>query len=151
MIKLLRTDSTNPDFIQLVTKLDAYLKITDGEEHDFYHQFNGIQSLDHVLVIFENTKAIGCGALKPFDSNTLEIKRMYVEPNNRGKGIGSKLLTALEQWACDLNYSTCILETGKRQTEAIALYKKNNYTVIANYGQYVGVENSVCFGKKLPY
>lgn len=151
MIKILRTDSTNPDFIQLVTKLDAYLKISDGEEHDFYHQFNGIQSLDHVLVIFENTKAIGCGALKPFDSNTLEIKRMYVEPNNRGKGIGSKLLTELEQWAYDLNYSTCILETGKRQTEAIALYKKNNYTVIANYGQYVGVENSVCFGKKLPF
>ena len=148
MIRVLRTNSTNANFVQLVTKLDAYLKITDGDEHDFYNQFNGIQSLDFVLVIFKNNIAIGCGAIKPSDSNTLEIKRMYVEPDFRGEGIGSRILSELEQWATDLNYSACILETGKRQTEAIALYKKNNYVVTANYGQYIDVENSVCFRKQ---
>ena len=59
------------------------------------------------------------------------------------------ILKELERWAAKLNYSKCILETGKKQPEAINLYKKNNYTVIDNYGQYASVDNSVCFAKYL--
>ena len=149
MITVKRTNATDPNFGALVTKLDAYLKTTDGEEHDFYHQFNGIQHLDYIIVLFKNNLAVACGAIKPFDTETVEIKRMYVEPGYRGEGLGSKVLSELEHWALELNYSACILETGKRQTEAVALYKKNKYIITANYGQYIGVENSICFKKPL--
>jgi len=80
----------------------------------------------------------------------MEVKRMYVLPQHRGKGLATRILTGLESWAKELSYQKCILETGKRQPEAIALYTKNGYIVIPNYGQYKGIENSVCFEKVLP-
>ena len=74
---------------------------------------------------------------------------MYVLPESRNGGIATRVLSALEEWAGELSYARCILETGKKQPEAIALYKKNGYTPIPNYGQYANVENSVCFEKKI--
>ncbi|MEH6405793.1 MAG: GNAT family N-acetyltransferase [Leeuwenhoekiella sp.] len=149
MMQFLRTDSTNSDFIKLVKHLDASLAITDGDEHAFYDQFNKIDSIKYVVVFYEAEKAIGCGAIKEFSQDTMEIKRMYVDPESRGKGIASKILNELENWAAELDYAKCILETGTRQIEAVALYKKNDYNRIANYGQYIGVENSLCFEKIL--
>ena len=149
MLDIVRTDSTNSDFIQLVELLDADLALRDGDEHDFYHQFNTIDSLNHAIVAYLDGKAVGCGAMKPFNTKSMEIKRMYVPPNNRGKGIASRILEALELWASKLGYTHCVLETGKRQPKAIALYKKYGYEPIPNYGQYAGVENSVCFEKNL--
>jgi GNAT superfamily N-acetyltransferase len=64
-------------------------------------------------------------------------------------GIASNILAELEKWASELSYAKCILETGKKQPEAISLYKKNGYRIIPNYGQYCEVENSLCFEKKL--
>ncbi|GAC1444070.1 MAG: hypothetical protein NVSMB63_13210 [Sediminibacterium sp.] len=147
MIQIIRTNSENRDFTALVRDLDLYLTETDGDEHPFYDQFNKIDLIKFVLVAYENEKPLGCGALKEYDSTTMEIKRMYVTPESRGKGIASKLLLALENWAAELSFAKCILETGKRQTEAIQLYTKNGYNLIPNYGQYAGVENSLCFEK----
>ena len=70
-------------------------------------------------------------------------------PAQRGQGLASQILQELEQWAAESNYSSCVLETGKKQPEAIALYSKSGYAVIPNFGQYAGVENSVCFEKNL--
>jgi GNAT superfamily N-acetyltransferase len=149
MINITRTDSDNNDFIMLIKSLDAYLAITDGDEHAFYSQYNKLDEIRHVVIIYEGGTSIGCGAIKAFAPGTMEVKRMFVAPEGRNKGIASKMLVELEQWAAELGARRCILETGKRQTEAIALYKKNNYQVIANYGQYEGVANSVCFEKLL--
>lgn len=149
MAELIRTNSDNPDFKQLVKLLDAYLAVTDGEEHDFYNQYNKIEAIKHSIVVYESGTPIGCGAMKEFAADTMEIKRMYTLPANRGGGIASKILTELETWAKELSYKKCVLETGKRQHEAIALYQKNGYKIISNYGQYKGVENSVCFEKAL--
>lgn len=150
MITIKRVNSKNPDFIALVTQLDVYLTEVDGDEHDFYHQFNSIDTLQHVIVFYmDDDIPVGCGAIKEFDSTTVEIKRMYVAPESRGLGLGSKILKELESWAAELNYASCILETGKRQVEAIALYAKNGYQVVPNYGQYQGVENSSCFQKNV--
>jgi putative acetyltransferase len=146
-IKLTRTNSTSVDFIRLVKALDADLAIRDGDDHSFYSQFNKIDSIQHVVVAYEDEEPVGCGAIKEFAPGTMEIKRMFTPPEHRGKGIASIILTELEKWTKQLGYSKCILETGKPQPEAIALYKKNGYTVIPNYGQYTGVENSVCFEK----
>ena len=79
----------------------------------------------------------------------MEIKRMYTSPESRGKGIASSVLSELEGWASELSYEKCILETGKKQPEAIGLYEKNGYKTIPNYGQYAGIENSLCFEKHL--
>lgn len=149
MIKLIRTNSANTDFMELVKSLDADLKIRDGEEHAFYNQFNKLDNIKHAVVTYDAGMPIGCGAIKEYQGETAEIKRMFVLPNSRGKGIATKILTELEHWAKELSYAKCILETGVNQPEAIKLYHKSGYQIIANYGQYENVKNSICFGKKL--
>lgn len=149
MIKLLRTNVINVDFIELVKSLDADLKITDGEEYSFYDQFNKLENIKHVIVAYENSNPVGCGAIKKYEGNTAEIKRMFVSQNGRRKGIATKILIELELWAKELSYVKCILETGVNQPEAIELYRKNGYRIIANYGQYENAVNSVCFQKIL--
>jgi len=144
-----RTDSDNPDFIKLVKYLDADLAEKDGSDHAFYSQYNKIDKIKHAVVLYKNDIAIGCGAMKELAENTMEVKRMYTVTESRGKGIATNILRELENWAAELSYKKCVLETGKRQPEAIALYKKNGYKIISNYGQYVGIENSVCFEKAL--
>ena len=149
MVNCIRTTSEHTDFQKLVVQLDADLRIRDGEESIFYAQFNKVDAIKFVVLAYENDIAIGCGAIKEIEIDCMEVKRMYVVPNKRGQGIASAILTALEQWCIDLNYKKCLLETGKKQPEAIALYLKNGYSIIANYGQYKNVENSVCFEKVL--
>jgi len=149
MLKLIRTDNTNVDFLSLVNLLDTNLKVTDGDEHDFYNQFNGVENIKFVIVAYLNDKLVGCGAIKHNQHKIMEVKRMFVSEVHRGKGIATQILKALELWAFELGYEKCILETGNRQKSAIALYEKNGYQVIDNYDQYIGVVNSVCFGKVL--
>ncbi len=149
MIKITRTDSTNLDFIELVKHLDADLAERDGKDHSFFAQFNKIDKIKHVIVAYEEDQPMGCGAIKEYAPNIMEVKRMYTLPQSRGKGIASKVLIELEKWAAELAYEKCILETGKKQPEAIGLYKKNGYRLIPNYGQYAEVESSVCFEKDI--
>lgn len=149
MIKILRTDSENQDFIELIRFLDEDLAEKDGNDHFFYDKFNKVDKIRHVVVAYQDDKPIGCGALKEYAPDTMEIKRMYTAPLARGKGIATNVLTELEIWATELAYEKCILETGKRQIEAIELYKKNGYQLIPNYGQYAEIENSVCFKKDM--
>lgn len=149
MLSIVRTNSENTDFRGLVSLLDAELRVRDGEEHSFYAQFNKIDNLGEVVVAYSNNAAIGCGAIKVYAERTAEIKRMFVMPENRGKGVAGEILGELENWAREMNFEECILETGFKQPEAIALYKRRGYVVIPNYGQYVGVENSVCMTKRI--
>lgn len=149
MIKIIRTDSADQDFVDLVKHLDADLAERDGNDHSFYAQFNKVDQIKYALVAYENNKPIGCGAIKEYAPNIMEIKRMYILPESRGKGTASQVLTTLEIWATELSYEKCILETGKKQPEAIGLYKKNGYKLIPNYGQYAEIEGSLCFDKDL--
>lgn len=149
-MKLIRTDSNNPDFVELVKQLDADLAIRDGDDHAFYDQFNKLDAIKHTVVAYnEANRAVGCGAIKQFETGTMEVKRMFVPLEERGKGIAGEILRELEIWAKELGNDKCILETGIKQPEAISLYKKSGYRFIDNYGQYAGVENSVCFAKLL--
>ena len=149
-MKLLRTDSANNDFIELAKHLDADLAIRDGDDHPFYDQFNKIDSIKYTVVAYdENDRPVGCGAIKEFEPRVAEVKRMFVPLDDRGKGIAKEILSELETWAKELGNRKCILETGIKQPEAISLYKKSGYKFTDNYGQYEGVENSVCFEKLL--
>lgn len=147
--KLVRTDSSNQDFVNLVKLLDAELALRDGDEHSFYNQFNSISQIKFALLAYKDNKPVGCGAIKEFSQDAMEIKRMFMLPGFRGQGYAALILKGLEQWAVELGYSKCILETGRKQPEAIQLYRKNAYRQISNYGQYLGIENSLCFEKKL--
>ncbi|WP_271855723.1 GNAT family N-acetyltransferase [Patiriisocius marinus] len=149
MIDLIKTDTSNPGFVNLVKELDSFLAITDGDDHEFYDQFNQLNSIKHVIIAYEGSIAVGCGAIKEYDATTMEIKRMFTKSNFRGNGIASEILQALETWAQSLNYTSCILETGVRQVEAVSLYIKGGYCQIENYGQYTDVVDSVCFKKVL--
>ena len=144
-----RSDSSDETFIKLVAMLDKELAEIDGEDHSFYNQYNGLDAIKHAVVFYQDQTAVACGAIKQYGNDAMEVKRMYTIPKFRGLGLASKTLIELESWAHELGFAKCILETGKRQQDAIALYKKNKYIVIENYGQYSGVENSVCFEKVL--
>jgi putative acetyltransferase len=148
-IQIVKTDSSNADFQQLVNLLDADLAIRDGDEHAFYHQFNLIDSLIYCVIAYKNNKAVGCGAIKNYGSGVMELKRMFVLPEERGKKIATLLLDYLENWSKELGSQKCILETGVNQKEAIGLYHKCNYSIIKNYGQYENANNSICFEKLL--
>lgn len=149
MLTLTRTTSDNPDFQSLVVLLDKDLKEKDGDDHAFYAQFNKVDSINEVVVAYKDGNAAGCGAIKLYTETIAEVKRMFVHPDFRRQGIAKQILAALEAWAKELNYSATILETGMKQADAIELYKNSGYNVIPNYGQYTGVENSVCMHKQL--
>ena len=149
MKHLLRTTSENPDFRDLVVLLDADLKIRDGDDHAFYNQFNKIDALRNAVVCYLDGRAVGCGAFRPFDAETVEIKRMFVHPDFRGRGIAGEILAELERWAAASGYTACVLETGKNQPEAIRLYQKSGYAGMPNYGPYAGIDNSVCMRKPI--
>ena len=149
MLKFVRTTALDHDFIRLVEALDQDLAIRDGDDHAFYHQFNKIDSIKNALLVYLDGQAVACGAFKEFDHGIAEVKRMYTLPMARKKGLASKILKNLESWGAELGYKKFILETGKKQPEAIALYKKNGYVVTDNFGPYKNVKNSVCFEKSL--
>ena len=136
---LKRTNSDDPDFLLLVALLDEELAIRDGEDHAFYNQFNKVSNIRHAVVVYENEAPVACGAFKPFDDDTVEIKRMFVKTDLRGRGIAVQILDELECWALELNYRRAILETGFNQPEAIRLYEKTGFRRIPNFGQYAGV------------
>ena len=149
MTNIIRTSSENKDFIELVHHLDVELKAIDGNDHSFYKTFNQIDAIKHVVVLYEDGMPVSCGSIKEESSERMEIKRMFTLPKNRGRGLASAVLAELETWAKEMLYKTCILETGKGQPEAIKLYKKKDYQLIPNYGQYIGISNSLCFEKCL--
>ena len=149
MVTLVRTNSDNSDFRKLVQLLDEYLAIMDAEEHAFYAQLNKVDSIRNVVLAYQNEELMGCGAFKEFDELSVEIKRMFVIPEHRHQGIAANILLELEKWAAELNYAFTVLETGKRQPDAIRLYQKAGYHITASYGKYANVENSVCMKKEL--
>ena len=115
----------------------------------FYDQYNNIDVLKNVVLAYDDETILGCGAFKKYSKDSVEIKRMFTNPESRGEGIASKILTELEIWAKELNYQSCILETGVVMLDAVGFYTKMGYQVIPNYGQYAGMELSCCFKKVL--
>lgn len=145
-----RTNSDDIDFQKLVILLDQDLKVKDGDEHSFFAQYNKLDQIKNVVLYYDNGVAVGCGAFKHYDDTAVEIKRMFVLPESRGKGIAYKILQELESWAAEIGYSGYILETGYKMIEAIKLYERAGYHRIPNYGQYENIESSVCMAKSSP-
>ena len=137
---------------RLVDALDAELLGRYPDEGDGF--FNLVE--DDVaegkgafLVAWWLGVAVGCGAIRTLDIHAVEVKRMYVTPEARGFGVGSAMLRALEREAKALGRSRICLETGTRQPEAIALYRRHGYLDVPRFGDYPDSPLSLWLGKTL--
>jgi putative acetyltransferase len=149
MIRIERTHSSDNRFIQLTTRLDMELKELYGSSQEEFDQYNIMTGLNTAVIAYIGDEPVGCGCFKPVDAHTAEVKRMYVDTNVRGRGVGAAVLAELENWARNSGFHSFILETGITQTDAIRLYAKHGYLVIPNFEPYIGNELSICFGKSL--
>ena len=147
-MKIIRTTYLNPAFQELVAQLNEDLANRDGKDHPL-SQFNEITHLKHVVVLYQENKAVGCGAIARYDLSATEIKRMYVTPAHRGQQLGENILSELENWTKELGLSKCILFMGVNQPEAMKLYLRNNFSVIKNYGKLRDIPDSICLAKTL--
>jgi len=148
-MRFIRTTSENPDFRNLIIALDEDLYQRNGEAQLQYRQYNQVDLIDHVIVVYFEGKPVGCGCFKPFADKMVEMKRMFVLPEMRGKQLAARMLQELEAWAVEEGNTAAVLETGHRQVEAIRLYTVAGYSLIENYGQYIGMEDSICYRKEL--
>ncbi len=144
-----RTTNSDINFRTLIAKLDDELNDVHDQQRQVYDQYNQVDLIQTVVVAYNKNLPVGCGCFKSFDYNTAEIKRMYVLPEFRGKGISKLILNELETWAKESGFTKAVLETGIKLPTAISLYKTHGYTRIKNYGVYKDLGDSICFEKLL--
>jgi putative acetyltransferase len=147
-MRLLRTNGENIDFNILVKELDSDLLERNKDIQKKYNSFNVLPNNVCVVVCYGIDDIIGCGCLKILENeSTVEVKRMFIRSIHRGFGYSKKILAELEKWAIEMEKNRMILETGKKQSEAISLYLSYGFKVIENYGKYKNIENSICMEK----
>jgi putative acetyltransferase len=152
-VNIRRSTLASPDAARLIAALNAELKATFPEPGATHFSLTGAQvgAGDGAFVVaYLDEVAVGCGAVRRLDEATAELKRMYVDPSARGRGIGRALVEALEREARLLSMTRVVLETGTRLAPAINLYQAMGYTRIPLFGEYVSSpDTSLCFGKSL--
>jgi putative acetyltransferase len=149
MIDLRRCNSENADFKNLIRLLDSELDNRYGVLQKQYDGYNKIELLETAVIAYDESIPVGCGCFKKADDSTVEMKRVFVQSDYRGKGFASAILEELERWAKEKGFLYSILETGVKQHEAISLYQKKGYVITDNFGQYIGNQNSICMKKAL--
>jgi hypothetical protein len=142
-----RTNSSDPDFQLLVTALDNELWNELLEDQGTYDQYNKVPDIKTAVVVYVNEKPAAIGCFKIYDDNTVEIKRMFVVKEQRGRGLSSIVLKELENWAEEAGFQQAILETSIHFIPARSLYTKAGYITIPNYDQYAQLAESVCMKK----
>ena len=150
MFILYRTTPTHEHFKKLVGELDAELWIRYPAIQQNFAPYNKISESARVVIAYNVDQPVGCGCFKRMDEpGTIEIKRMYVAPDFRARGIAKLILNELENWAIEEGFSKSKLETGFNQPEAVAVYKRCQYELIPNYPPYTEMTESMCMGKAL--
>jgi putative acetyltransferase len=149
VLNVIKTDSKNIDFIELIKLLNEDLNERYGELQKQYDKHNKLEFIKDVIIIYKDDVPAACGALKEYDADTIELKRIFVTKDNRRQGLSKLIVSRLEELGSSNGYKYAVLETGIKQIEAINLYKNTGYTIIENYGQYAGNSNSVCMKKDL--
>lgn len=152
-ITITRAELTDAASQSLIAALNAELSGVypePGATHFGLHPEDVAPGRGAFVVVYRNGEPVGCGAVRRLDEQTAELKRMYVTPRARGLGLGRRLVSALEAEARALGARRLVLETGVRQTSALALYRAAGYEPIALYGEYrLSPDTSVCLGKDL--
>ena len=146
---IVRCTTGTPQFQELVRGLDADLQGRYGEVQALYSPHNKVAEIDTAVLAFENGRAVGCGSFKLHAPGTIELKRMYVMPEARGRGNAAQIVGALEAWARELGNTAAVLETGNLQHEAMALYTRCGYERTPCFPPYDQLPASICMKKSL--
>lgn len=148
MVSVWKAPVDSPEAVELMRELSGFLLGLTGRSGELSFR---AEDMDHPRAVFAIAYAdgqpAGCGAIREFDGETAELKRMYAR--EKGRGVGKQLLAFLEREAARLGYKRIILETGSVNEHAIRFYLANGYKARENYGIYVGRTDSVCFDKTL--
>ena len=147
-LEFVRCDGTNEDFVENCRLLDIELARRAGKR-EIYAQYNKLDKINEALMVYLDGRPVGGGAIRAYEGDVVELKRMFVRDEVRGQGIGTQIVKELMDWARELGYKKMILETGILLGEACHLYKKLGFEQIANYGPYVNMPDSVCMAKEL--
>lgn len=151
-LQLCREDLSAPVALALIHALNAELSARypeQGANHFRLDPEEVAEPRGAFLIAYNGSEAVGCGAIRRLDEDTAEIKRMYVTPQARGRGVGRRLLAALEAEARRLHVSRIVLETGQRQPDALALYARAGFVRIPPFGEYARSPLSVCMAKAI--
>lgn len=152
-IEIRRASPLVPDALELIAALNAELSAMypeAGATHFSLESEEVARGRGAFFVVYYDAAPAGCGAVRLLDSETAELKRMYVRPGLRGVGIGSQLVSQLEAEAKTLGARRLVLETGCRQEAALSLYRRCGFEPIALYGEYrLSPATSVCLGKSI--
>lgn len=149
-LELKRVKADNQDLRRLIKELDIYLgeRYPESSIHSVDLKTAGEDNVIFIIA-YKNSIPVGCAALRPVDSQSCELKRMFVVENERGKGYSKIIYEEIENIARNIGYLEIKLETGFEQPEAIGLYKRYGYKRIPKFGEYINDPLSVCFAKKL--
>jgi len=142
-------DVRSEEAVRLVARLDEELTRRYGDVQAQFTVANALADHTTFLVGYLGGRPVACGAFRPMDAAAAEVKRMFVEPDYRGRGMARYILGELEDRARQAGFTVARLETGVYQPEAIRLYERAGYRRIENYGVYAGNPDSVCFEKAL--
>jgi GNAT superfamily N-acetyltransferase len=148
-IKFVRSNSEDKEFTRLITEFNAILTADYGVNQTDYDEQNIFPEPIDIVILYLDDIAVGCGGFKHYDSITAEAKRVYLQSEYRGQGLGRSIMQEIEKWIIEKGYKDVILETGDLQYAAIELYKRMGYFEIDKYGPYVDSPASVCFKKNL--
>lgn len=144
-----RTTTNDPHFNELILTLDQELWNELMEDQATYDPHNKVPHLPTAVLAYNGNEAVACGCFKVYNEETVEIKRMFVKKEHRGKGLSRKVLKELESWAREQGFLFSVLETSIHFDTACSLYKNSGYNIIPNYGPYAGLTESICMKKNL--
>ena len=139
----------SPDYAMLAKKLDEYYFSLVGDVHLRYAEVNRPENMACRMVAYDGDKAVACGCWKKIDDVAAEVKRIYVLPEYRRRGIASAIIGKLEADMAAAGYTVAILETARTTDDSRSLYLALGYEIIDYYGSPAGAENCLCFRKAL--
>lgn len=140
----------NQDFILLCGELDIFLNQAIGgeEKREKYKKFNHLDTMDFVIVLYDDEYPVGCGALRKYSETEIEVKRVFVREAYRGRNIGGIILERLILQAEKMGFKRMILETGAFLERSVRLYHRYGFEKIENYGCYQNMPESLCMGRE---
>lgn len=150
-VLLKQTENENMDFLMLCAELDDFLNHAIGgeEKREKYKKFNHTDTMDYVVIAYNNGEPAGCGALRKYSEREVEVKRVFVRESYRGQHIGSMILEALLSQAERMSFQRMILETGVFLSASVRLYQQYGFEAVDNYGPYQNMPESLCMGRDI--
>ena len=145
------TDGNDIDFQKFYMKTEEYYSNIVGgiENRKEFIPYNISECITEVLIAYIDGEAVGCAGLKKYSEIDVEIKRVWVEPEERGHHIALDMMAQIEERASNDGYIRTILQTREIMKDAVELYKKLGYTKIDNYPPYDKLDGAICFAKEL--